>query len=269
MKSESFVAPGPAIDYIVPTEEEKKKITKEMLLQLAQKNNLLKGKEANEGLQDFVQEQYVIAKSFSFSQDSKKTPGFRAISPSGSPSQLMKRSHLTFSSNFSNTRPVSSHPRPQTHSILRKLHDFKQQMTANLPLEVKRLNKRCILTPEFNKIRAETMGIVKVFMKERELMKPLIECSVYSVKNQVKTVQGKEEMRKLKGELESQLVDRLAAAEIETIKRIERDARYPRLSNSQILEKLGKLKSTTEKGWGPLQEVSEMEVIHMKNRRLR
>jgi hypothetical protein len=146
-------------------------------------------------------------------------------------------------------------------------------MTAGISSTAAKLNRRQILTKAANQIRAETMATVKINSKERELTKPVIQCSVYSIATRLTPTEQSFYCRQaflhLHSSLEKELVDTLAATEIETVKKVGREGLYPRLNSEQLEEKMGRLKEKAEARLKPLEEVRKMEMIVMRNRRVR
>jgi len=237
-------------------------------LALAREKNVRNGREADEGLQEFLPSG-AIQRSFSVSQDAKKL-GFRQVLCSASQTQV-KKPATSLSTSTLHPYPAPA-PRDFSHTLA-ALQDYKRVATACIPATAARLNRRLILTKAANQVRAETMATVKINIKERELNKPVIQCSVYSIDSRLTPAEQIQYRRtaflQLYSSLETELVDRLAATEIETIKKVGRDALYPRLNCEQLEEKLGRLKEKTEAKLRPLEEVRRMEMIVPRNKRLK
>lgn len=268
LRRETILAPGPPTDHIVSLGERKRGITKAALLALAREKNVRNGREADEGLQEFLPSG-AIQRSFSVSQDAKKL-GFRQVLCSASQTQV-KKPATSLSTSTLHPYPAPA-PRDFSHTLA-ALQDYKRVATACIPATAARLNRRLILTKAANQVRAETMATVKINIKERELNKPVIQCSVYSIDSRLTPAEQIQYRRtaflQLYSSLETELVDRLAATEIETIKKVGRDALYPRLNCEQLEEKLGRLKEKTEAKLRPLEEVRRMEMIVPRNKRLK
>lgn len=268
LRSESILAPGPPLDYVVSLGERKQGITKAALLALAREKNLRNGKEADEGLEEFLPTNDAIPRSFSVSQDVKKL-GFRPVVCNAFQTQV-KKPATSLSTTILRSYPVTSHKDLAFTQV--KLKEYKRLTTACIPATAAKLNRRLILTKAANQIRAETMATVKINTKERELTRPLAQCSVYSIESRLTPTEQLQYKRtaflQLHSSLETELVDRLAATEIETIKKVGRDALYPRLNCDQLEEKLGRLREKTEAKLRPLEEVRQMEMIVPRNRRL-
>ena len=277
---EGFLAPGPATDHLVHTVRKPQGISKEQLLALAQENNRRKGKDPNAGLELFLPVPPPI-KAYGSVAEVHREPGFREFQrPS-----LKKAKSLSLLSDpslsYLDKQPATPSQRwtaagrgwsrlatpagPSMDEVL----DYERRVTAQIPATAKRLNQKCIFSKEINNVRACTMAAVRISAKHRQRVLSHVP-SLQALVTAAADLEAEADTQgRLRASLEDRLVDKLAAAEIETIKMIEREAAYPKMSSEQIREKLGRLRHSAESHYSPLQSVRFMEVLHFTSRKLR
>lgn len=277
---EGFLAPGPATDHLVHTVRKPQGISKEQLLALAQENNRRKGKDPNTGLELFLPAPPPI-KAYGSVIEVRREPGFREYQRPN----LKKAKSLSLLSDpslsYLDKQPATPSQRwtaagrgwtrqatPAGLTMVEVL-DYERRVTAQIPATAKRLNQKCIFSKEINNVRASTMAAVKISTKHRQRLLSHVP-SLQSLVTAAASLEGEGDTHgRLRANLEDQLVDKLAAAEIETIKMIEREAAYPKMSSAQIREKLGRLRHNAESHYSPLQSVRYMEVLHFPARKQR
>lgn len=272
---EGFLAPGPATDHLVHTVRKPEGISKEQLIAIAQENNRKKGKDPNAGLELFLPAPLPV-KSYGSVIEVHREPGFRVYQERRSLKNAKSLSLLSDPSlSYLDKLPATPSQRwtaagkgvsrqatpggPTMHEVM----EYERRVTAQISATAKRLNQKCIFSKAINHVRASTMAAVKISAKHRQrVLSHVPSLQAVSTVNSGFDIEGLESQGQLRANLEDRLVDKLAAAEIETIKMIEREAAYPKMSTEQIREKLGRLRHNAESHYSPLQSVRFMEVLH-------
>lgn len=267
LRSEGFLAPGPPTDCLVQRKVEPKGISKEQLIQLAQESNLRNGRDANQGLEAFLPKPVLPPRNFAIARDITKKRGFRAVAASAVPK---KRSFAVLDPSSSAVPLPEGKLLPATTTNAER-HSFAaliQAMQASVPALAERMNKRMILSRQANEIRAETIVAARILEREKRLLAAAAKVSKESSQQVSHTQEHTPSCshKSLATALESRIVDKLAAAEIEAIKLVE--SAYPKISNEQIQMKLTKLKMNAQANFKPLEEVRYMDVIYLKNKRI-
>lgn len=272
---EGFLAPGPATDHLVHTVRKPEGISKEQLIAIAQENNRRKGKDPNAGLELFLPAPVPI-KAYGSVIEVHREPGFRIYHQRGSLKKAKSLSLLsdpslsyldklpaTPSQRWTAAGKCMSRQTTPGGPTMQEVMEYERRVTAQIPTTAKRLNQKCIFSKAINHVRASTMAAVKISAKHRQrVLSHVPSLQAVSTVTSALDIDGGETQGRLRASLEDQLVDKLAAAEIETIKMIEREAAYPKMSSEQIREKLGRLRHNAESHYSPLQSVRFMEVLH-------
>ena len=264
------MAPGPTIDHLVSPVRRPQGITKDQLIAIAQENNRRKGVPPDTGLELFLPAPPPI-KAYGSVVEMRREPGFRCYRPPEL--KQMKSLSLLSDPSLSYLDKIPATPSQRWTALGRcstrqpsaaaltveDVQEYEKKVTARIPATAKRLNQNCIFSKEINRIRASTMATVKINSMQRQ--QELSHVPALQPRTLVLPDQNNDDMLELRASLEEHLVDKLAAAEIETIKMIERNAGYPKMTSEQIKDKLGKLKTSAESHYSPLQSLRFMEVL--------